>query len=55
MNLVQGFTNNVATQQGGAAPTPQIAMIHLPKGVKSASQIDYKGNVKAMTLPTAAN
>lgn len=50
MNLVQGFTNNVATQQGGAAPTPQIAMIHLPKGV-GQQHLPLNYQVQALFTP----
>ena len=50
-----GKKQRIDTSFGSGFGSQSSRSIHLPKGVKSASQIDYKGNEKAVTLPTAAN
>ena len=53
--LANGKKQRIDTSYGSGFGSQSSRSIHLPKGVKSASQIDYKGNEKAVTLPTAAN
>jgi enediyne biosynthesis protein E4 len=53
--LANGKKQRIDTSYGAGFGSQSSRSIHLPKGVKSASQIDYKGNVKKLTLPPAAN
>jgi hypothetical protein len=53
--LANGKKQRIDTSYGAGFGSQPSRSIHLPKGVKSASQIDYKGNVKTLTLPPAAN
>jgi hypothetical protein len=53
--LANGKKQRIDTSYGSGFGSQSSRTIHLPKGVKSANQIDYKGNLKAVTLPSAAN
>ncbi|MDA1269475.1 MAG: FG-GAP-like repeat-containing protein [Bacteroidetes bacterium] len=53
--LANGKKQRIDTSYGAGFGSQSSRTIHLPKGVKSVSQIDYKGNVKVLTLPPAAN
>jgi hypothetical protein len=53
--LANGKKQRIDTSYGSGFGSQSSRTLHLPKGVKSATQIDYKGNVKAVELPSAAN
>jgi hypothetical protein len=53
--LANGKKQRIDLSHGGGFGSQSSRVIHLPKGVKSAMQIDYKGTAKAVTLPPAAN
>jgi hypothetical protein len=53
--LANGKKQRIDLSHGGGFGSQSSRVIHLPKGVKSATQIDYKGTAKAVTLPSAAN
>jgi hypothetical protein len=50
-----GKKQRIDLSHGGGFGSQSSRVIHLSKGVKSATQIDYKGNSKALALPPVAN
>jgi hypothetical protein len=50
-----GKKQRIDLSHGGGFGSQSSRVIHLPKGVKSATQIDYSGKSKAVALPTTAN